>query len=218
MAPVPSRPVNSSDVHVLQQRGPPPIPFKGIALNPASNTRDLFVTISLRTDPDNMESGTFEQKVQTFSQGTAEDYIRWRMAFDEVVVGRPLTTGQSKILMTSVLLGGAAKDLFKLSVLKADVEDVDIEELSYLSALDTLNKRYTPLDGLAKQKAYMRYQLRLSNLGIKPFEDRLLELNNYLAYFPAGDRSSMLPGHELIKIIDRAKPIEWHVAMLTANI
>ena len=54
MAPVPSRPVNSSDVHVLQQRGPPPIPFKGIALNPASNTRDLFVTISLRTNPDDV--------------------------------------------------------------------------------------------------------------------------------------------------------------------
>ena len=72
------------------------------------------------------------------------------MAFDEVVVGKPLTTGQSKILMTTVLLGGAAKDLFKLSVLKADVEDVDVEELTYLSALDTLNKRYIPLDGLAK--------------------------------------------------------------------
>ena len=90
MAPVPSRPVNLSNVHVLQQRGPPPIPFKGIALNPASNTRDLFVTISLCTNPDDAESGTFEQKVRTFSQGTAEDYIRWRMAFDKVVVGKTL--------------------------------------------------------------------------------------------------------------------------------
>ena len=105
--------------------------LKELALNPAANTRDLFVTISLRTDPDDAESGTFEQKVRTFSQGTAEDYIRWRMAFDEVVVGKPLMTGQSKILMTSVLLGGAAKDLFRLSVLKADVEDVEVEELTY---------------------------------------------------------------------------------------
>ena len=87
-----------------------------------------------------------------------------------------------------------------------------------MSALEVLNKRYIPLDGLAKQKAYMRYQLRLGNLGIKAFVARLLELNNYLAYFPAGDRSSMLPDDELIEIIDRAKPIEWHLAMLTANI
>ena len=130
------------------------------------------------------------------------------MAFDEVVVGKPLVTGQSKILMTNVLLGGTAKDLFRLSVLKADVEDVEVEELTYFSALEVLNKRYIPLDGLAKQKAYMRYQLRLGNLGIKAFVARLMELNNYLAYFLAGDRSSMLPDDKLIEIIDRAKPIE----------
>ena len=113
MAPINSRPVVLSNVSMLQQCGPPPIPFKEPTINPAANARDLFVTISLRTNPDNVDSGTFEQKVRTFSQGTAEDYICWRMAFDEVVVGKPLTTGQSKILMTTVLLGGAAKDLFK---------------------------------------------------------------------------------------------------------
>jgi hypothetical protein len=65
----------------------------------------------------------------------------------------------------------------------------------------------------------MRYQLRLCNGGIKAFVDRLIEVNNYLTHFPTGNGvPAKLPNKELIEIIDRAKPLAWHVAMLTANI
>ena len=46
---------------------------------------------------------------------------------------------------------------------------------------------------------------------------RLNELNGFLTFFPNGNGNSKLPDDELIEIFDRAKPVEWHVAMLTAN-
>ena len=75
------------------------------------------------------------------------------------------------------------------------------------------------MGSLSKQKTYMRYQLRLCNGGIKAFVDRLIEVNNYLTHFPTGNGvPAKLPNEKLIEIIDRAKPLAWHVAMLTANI
>jgi hypothetical protein len=229
MAPSFSRPTGSNGMEtlVLQQRGPPPIPFtKEKSVSAPANSRDLFVSISLRTDPGKKDSGTFEQKVRTFSQGTAEEFIRWRMAFDEVVRAKPLTSGKSKVGMANVLLTGAAKDLFAHHLLSVNVappgaasddEDED-DDAIFDATIAQLSKQYVPLDGLAKQKAYLRYHLRLGNIGVKPFVARLQELNNYLSYFPNGSRASKLPDDELIEIIDRAKPLEWHVAMLTANI
>ena len=219
MAPAPSRPEMKTEAAMYQQRGPPPIPFKKENFDkPGNNTRDLFVTISLRTDPANPESSTFEQKVRTFSQGTAEEFIRWRIAFNEVIFAKPIDNGLAKVQMAKVLLAGTAWDKFMQSVHSVRVEVEDDNEEIFEAALLQLNKRYVPLDGLAKQKAYMRYQLRLGSNGLKPFVSCLLELNNYLTYFPGAKYSSRLPDDELIEIIDRAKPLEWHVAMLAANI
>ena len=203
MAPSFSRPTGTFDSAMVQQRGPPPIPFQkeNNVSNPLNNSRDAFLSISLRTEPGNPESGTYDQKVRTFSDGMVEEFIRWRMAFDEVTRAKPLLNGGTQISMANVLLMGAAKDLFSNTVLCVKVDNEDDDEI-FAGALDALTKRYIPLDGLARQKAYLRYQLRLSNIGIKPFVARLTELNNYLFYFPGGDRTSKHPDDKLIEIID----------------
>ena len=144
MAPAFSKPMNGNEIALFQQRGPPPIPFKRLfpMSNAFSNTRDSFRTITLRTEPNNEDSSTFEQKVRVFADGTTEDYVRWRIAFDEVVRAKPLTTSAAKVSMANVLLIGAAKDLFANTILCIQVDpDVNEDDAIYEGALEALNRR-----------------------------------------------------------------------------
>ena len=97
---------------LLQQRGPPPIPFKSDCSSKDVTTRDQYVLVHLSIDTRSEAAGTFEQKVKTFANSTAEEYIRWKLAFADVIRLKPLETGMAKIVMANVLFTGAAKDAF----------------------------------------------------------------------------------------------------------
>ena len=55
---------------------------------------------------------------------------------------------------------------------------------------------------------------------VAEFKRRLVEQNEFLKYFPtpAGKKSvSKLTEEELVEIIDRAKPVEYHCDVLANN-
>ena len=54
---------------LLQQRGPPPIPFKSDCSNKDVIARDQYVLVHLSIDTRSEAAGTFEQKVKTFANG-----------------------------------------------------------------------------------------------------------------------------------------------------
>ena len=80
-----------------------------------------------------------------------------------------------------------------------------------------------------RQKAYMRGSLRIGKLDPQLFSDRLFKLNDYLSYFPKNlgvpatsdvgytipSYGEPLPKDELLSILDKAKPLDWHIRMLT---
>ena len=70
---------------LLQQRGPPPIPFKSDCSNKDVTACDQYVSVHLSIDARSEAAGTFEQKVKTFANGTAKEYIRWKLAFANVI-------------------------------------------------------------------------------------------------------------------------------------
>ena len=61
--------------------------------------RDQYVSVHFRIDTRSEAAGTFEQKVKTFANGTAKEYIRWKLAFANVIRLKPLETGMAKIVM-----------------------------------------------------------------------------------------------------------------------
>ena len=58
---------------LLQQRGPPPIPFKSDCSSKNVTTRDQYVLVHLSIDTRSEAVGMFEQKVKTFANSTAEE-------------------------------------------------------------------------------------------------------------------------------------------------
>jgi len=68
----------------------------------------------------------------------------------------------------------------------------------------------------------MRHHLVMTpETSLGEFRLRLLRLNSYLPFFPKekeGVAPTALPEWELRNILDRAKPLDWHMSMLSANI
>jgi hypothetical protein len=55
------------------------------------------------------------------------------------------------------------------------------------------------------------------NTSVQQFVERLNDLNRYLLYFPE-ENPKQLDQDEIIEILDQAKALEWHEAMVNANI
>ena len=58
---------------LLQQRGPPPIPFKSDCSSKDMIACDQYVSVHLSIDTRSEAVGTFEQKVKTFANSTAKE-------------------------------------------------------------------------------------------------------------------------------------------------
>jgi hypothetical protein len=54
-------------------------------------------------------------------------------------------------------------------------------------------------------------------MSVQAFVERLNELNRYLLYFPEKNPKK-LDKYEIIEILYQAKALEWHAAMVVANI
>jgi hypothetical protein len=52
---------------------------------------------------------------------------------------------------------------------------------------------------------------------VQQFVERLNDLNRYLLYFPE-ENPKQLDQDEIIEILDQSKALEWHEAMVNANI
>ena len=71
--------------------------------------------MTLKIDPSDeaKDSPTIDKKVRLFADGTAEDWLRWRMEWEDVVRDKPLKTGTQHVTMALTLLKGRAKELFQ---------------------------------------------------------------------------------------------------------
>ena len=66
----------------------------------------------------------------------------------------------------------------------------------------------------------MHYSLYFLEGQFKTFNERLMELNRYIKYFPIpADKKTieLLPKDELVEIVDRAKLLQYQCALLQAN-
>ena len=63
--------------------------------------KDLYKTIEVWIDPSDKgsDSETIEKRVKQFDNGSAEEWIQWRIEFAEVESGYPLTKASSKTSM-----------------------------------------------------------------------------------------------------------------------
>ena len=87
---------------------PPAIPFKkepSKKNTELGDAKDNFKTIEIDLDPSNANStDKTEWKVEVFEEGTTEEWVCWRIQFEELVTAYPLDTSTKKILFARTLL------------------------------------------------------------------------------------------------------------------
>ena len=95
------------------------------------------------------------------------------------------------------------------------------EKRLFKGCISLAKQLFVPIDSAwRRQRSYLRYHVRFGNLSVAEFKRRLNEQNEFLKYFPPppGKRSvSQLTEEELVEIVDRAKPVEYHCDVLANN-
>ena len=172
---------------------PPPVPFKKTEKTQKPITKDEYKTVTLKIDPsdESKDSPTIDKKVRLFADGTAEDWLRWRMEWEDVVRDKPLKTGTQHVTMALTLLKGRAKELFQ-EALKFQQEEgtTDKEDKGkttvFTKALNDTGRHFFPPErAYQRQRDYMLRYLKMDGSQTVPeFTACLRELNSYLPYFP----------------------------------
>ena len=140
----------------------------------------------------------------------------------------PLESSNSKTKMAIALLKGRALELFqqynheliaKNVALPAD-ERKDLSDV-FWDVIDKVGTAFFPENAWRLQTNYMNYNLFMGDHTVAEFTQRLKQLNSYLPYFPKkadGTKREPLDEDQLIDILNRAKPNDWHATMLGADI
>ena len=233
MAPTFSKPENVARLTEHYRRSvvyyPPPVPFEKTDKKSKKKKEESdYKTVDLKVDPTDKKSDKIEKKVLIFSDGTTEEWIRWRIEFDECVRDVPLESSNSKTKMAIALLKGRALELFqqynheliaKNVALPAD-ERKDLSDV-FWDVIDKVGTAFFPENAWRLQTNYMNYNLFMGDHTVAEFTQRLKQLNSYLPYFPKkhdGTKREPLDEDQLIDILNRAKPNDWHATMLGADI
>ncbi|KAL3913013.1 MAG: hypothetical protein SGARI_000868 [Bacillariaceae sp.] len=225
---------------------PPAIPFRPMTKKKKKKKDDdsdddekKYTRLELQMDPGNDDdSATHDYRVDIFYDGTPEEWIKWLIEFNEQVVPNyPLDTAAKKILIMKTLLGGRAKERFTAGMNSVQPiqrrSNTNRNEMvmvppppasQWQAGLDNVSRYFfTPYGDIKNawrhQRNYMRYDLyfEAKEGAVDAFKMRLLDMNNYLSYFPVPDNLKKVHGFdddELVEITDRAKPMEFGIKIL----
>ena len=214
---------------------PPAIPFHPKPKKKADDERDKskFVTLEVPIGRGNTVStnkDTTEWSFRVFDDGAdAEDYVQWRIRLEEVVEAMYLDTPEKKYAVIQTTLRGEARTRFasgwnsvEIPSTAAATKVKELQEKRLLKGFNALAKPlFVPVESAwRRQRSYLRYHVKFGNMTVAEFKRRLVEHNDFLRYFPPppGKRSvSQLTEEELVEIIDRAKPVEYHCDVLANN-
>ncbi len=216
------------------QVNPPAIPFRRVKKKEEDEDEVETKKLKIRTDPTDEDSDEIEIRATVFDEGEAEDWIKWRIQFDELVRDMQLVTGRQKIVVAKALLKGNAREKFSniladLAInreLEVEDDEVGAQDKNmdddFEEAIEKLGLDYFPsVHAYRRQRNYLRYHVFMMDMTLSDFKAELRRQNNFLKYFPVPDdreKCETLPDDELVEIVDRAKRVEWQRDLLTANI
>jgi hypothetical protein len=171
-------------------------------------------------------------KVQVFDEGSAEDWILWRMDVKELFDKMQANNNPAKQhQIYSSLLSGKAKEDYvanwnsrnATNVALPAPERYSLKHVLHLVVNDTAKKYFSIecdwSNAYRYQKAYLRKNLFMGDMNPDKFCDRLEKMNRMLPYFPLAHDDANDPEEldddELCDILDSAKKPEWHVTMMS---
>ena len=211
----------------LFARAPPSIPYKQEESKLDENTTVIEYVIPT----EGTSTNKIKREMPVFIDGSSEDVAKWLEKMDYFFKDAKVTTASIKEQYYITCLANSALVKFQEVNAVEKRKNAARPTRSRLSEDDLLKQvinewkiHYFPggKHAYRNQANYMRHGIVMGESdSIKSFASRLRSMNNYLSYFPTtGDGSAPTPlsEDELIDILDRAKPIAWHMAMLAARV
>jgi hypothetical protein len=190
----------------------PPIPLSR-SESSAAKPEDILKFKLLSTPTDN-DGPTYEVKVKIFRTGTPEDFIKTVIALKKVLRGQNITTDQAQYAMARRLFIGEALTSFNNACNAIGAETVQNLDAVLMQVAGSV----FPLRAYAIQKQAMRRFMRKPReMSIREYVDRILELNDYLVYFPTkiGEAdATKLPDEEIMDILVFGIPNTWQKRMV----
>ena len=116
----------------------PPIPLEKPEKKPLA--KGEYHTYKLRANPTETTSPTYELSVPFFSNGTCEEYMKFRTNFDKVCKGQNITTGPGRFTLARRLLEGEALMSFENEAITVTSETNDTVK----QCLDAVHKGIFP--------------------------------------------------------------------------
>ena len=215
---------------------PPAIPFhpkpnKKVEEMEKDKSKYVTYDVKIGRGEDETEDGeTTQWSIRIFEDGgDAEDYVKWRIRFEELAEAMRLNSPDKKYAVLQTLLRGEARARFNSGWHSVDIpasatkaKKLELEEKRLLKGFNALIKQlFAPVESAwRRQRSYLRYHVKFGNLTVAEFKRRLVEQNEFLKYFPppkGKNAVSQLTEEELVEILDRAKPVEYHCDVLANN-
>jgi hypothetical protein len=207
-------PVNNAAISSFKRQGSlsPAIPLT--RLEEIKGKPEDILKFKLLSNPTDKDGPTYEMQVKIFKSGTPEEFIKTLIALKKVLKGQNITTGQAQYAMARRLFNGEALTSFNNVSTQVGTETVQNLEI----VLKKLAGSVFPLRAYAMQKQAMRRFMRKPrDSTIREYVDRILELNDYLVYFPTKEgeaEATKLPDEEILDILVFGIPNTWQKKMV----
>ena len=191
--------------------------------------KDKFVKFDVPVNRgEGSDENTTEWCIRVFDTGDAEEYCKWRIAFEELAEAMRWTTVEQKFTVLQTILRGEARARFNGGYNSLETQtrggarrESEKEEQLRQGFHAMTKELFVPTESAwRRQRSYMRYHLTMEKTTVGEFKRRLVEMNKYLKYFPAPrgrNATSALSESELVEIMDRAKPPEYQMDILASN-
>ena len=215
---------------------PPAIPFHPKAKKKADDekedeTKTVTFKVTIGRGEDATKSEKTEWSFRVFEDGgDAEEYVKWRIRFEELAEAMYLNTPDKKFPVLQQALRGEARARINAAFHSIEIPTSmsasmakELAEKRLIKGFNALAKQlFVPVDSAwRRQRSYLRFHVKFGNMTVAEFRRRLMEQNEFLKYFPtpAGKNKSVskLTEEELVEIVDRAKPVEYHCDVLANN-
>ena len=201
-----------------------------------------FKEIELMVDPAVKPLGTIKRKVKILRNPTAEDWIKWLMELEGVCKSKPIPDARRKAVIMPQFLADQAKDIWQKhytavvastglkypipeneTVAERNIrENLKNNEILENTIVSCTREFCCVEDPARVQVEYLQSLQTMYGLSIRPFANRLKQINDYLPYFPPYVLDKMkvqkLRDSELISIIIHAKPISMSIDISKANV
>lgn len=200
---------------------PPAIPFHPKAKKKADDekedeTKNVTFKVAIgRGDVTKAEKTEWSFRVFE-DGGDAEDYVKWRIRFEELAEAMHLDTPDKKFHVLQQALRGEARARFNAAFHSIEIptnasptKEQELSEKRLKKGYNALAKQlFVPVDSAwRRQRSYLRYHVKFGNMTVAEFRRRLMEQNEFLKFFPtpAGKNKSVskLTEEELVEIVDR---------------